>query len=69
MYGIKYLFMDLVIYYNLLVYVFMFLYINNVKVVVYKSFILNFIFLFEIEKWLFLFYYWLVFFELCVINV
>lgn len=55
MYGIKYLFMDLVIYYNLLVYVFMFLYINNVKVVVYKSFILNFIFLFEIEKWLFLF--------------
>lgn len=67
MYGIKYPSMDLVTYYNLLAYVFMLLYTNNAKVVVYKSFILNFTSS-EIEKWLSLSYYRLALFELCVIN-
>lgn len=68
MYGIKYPSMDLVTYYNLLAYVFMLLYTNNAKIVVYKSFILNFTSLSEIEKWLSLSYYRLALFELCVIN-
>lgn len=50
MYGIKYPSMDLVTYDNLLAYVFMLLYTNNAKVVVYKSFILNFTSLSEIEN-------------------
>lgn len=68
MYGIKYPSLDLVTYYNSLAYVFMLLYTNNAKVVVYKSFILNFTSLSEIEKWLSLSYYRLALFELCVIN-